>query len=212
VEVTKENFDYSAFGSRLKEAREKAGFTQAQACEAVEIPKAQVLSSYERGISNPPIDTLAALARLYSISLDDLVFADQKPNRQMTTGDWLFYLVCTVDRLVFFPCTAENRSITNLEYSTSGELSWGKNSVYADFFDKWIKLRNAWLDGLIDQNDYYHLVRRHANQVPDDPAYERFKAREDELNAEFDLTHKSGEKKPQSFLAEIASYFLRAEA
>ena len=182
MESIQKKYDYAEFGSRLKEARESAGFTQAQACKAVGLPKAQVLSSYERGISNPPIDTLAALAKLYSVSLDDLVFADEKPQTYKTTGDWLFSLVQAVDELLIFPELANKDFDANIDRIASGLLIWGENSIYNDFFGKWRKLHDAWMDNLIDVNDYYLLVRRHANQVPDDPKYAKYQERREELS------------------------------
>ena len=171
MESVQEKYEYAAFGSRLKEARENAGFTQSQACEAVGIPKAQVLSSYERGVSSPSIETLAALARVYNVSTDNLVFGDDKPRQRMTTGDRLFLLVCAIDNLGFVPEPIIEEFPYSLKYQATGVLLWGEDSVYKEFFDKWEKLRNAWLDRLIDYEDYYHLVRRHANQVPDDPGF-----------------------------------------
>lgn len=58
--------------ANIREARERAGFTQAEAAAALELKKA-TFASYERTNSNdPPIATLCRIATLFHISLDRL--------------------------------------------------------------------------------------------------------------------------------------------
>jgi len=173
MESVREEFDYAAFGARLKEAREKAGFTQAQACEAVGLPKAQVLSSYERGVSNPPLDVLTALALLYGATTDSLLFdAEAAPKGEMTARDWMSILVQAADELHIGIDEARNVTADSAKYYTTGLLTWGPGSVYCSFLSKWVKLRAALKDGLIDENDYRHLITRHLEQIEEHPDYE----------------------------------------
>ena len=114
----------------------------------------------------------------------------------MTTGDRLFSLVCAIDSLAFVPESCKEGLPYTLKYDATGILLWGENSVYKDFFDKWQKLRDAWLDHLIDYEDYYHLVRRHANQVQDDPGFKNLRNRIDELD-ELEVSKKPAVKPSQ---------------
>lgn len=51
----------------LKEGRKKAGLTQAEAGEKIGI-KQTTLSGYENGASEPDLDTLLALFKIYDIN------------------------------------------------------------------------------------------------------------------------------------------------
>ena len=63
------------FGLRLKELREKQGFTQEQVAERLEITKAAI-SSWERNIAQPTADTLKTLAVLYRTKADYILGLD----------------------------------------------------------------------------------------------------------------------------------------
>ena len=60
------------FGFALRVAREKRGLTQTQVMQLTGINN-KTLSGYENGISEPDLDTLAALLRLYGASADRLL-------------------------------------------------------------------------------------------------------------------------------------------
>ena len=62
----------SEFGFLLRLAREKRGLTQTQVMQYTGINN-KTLSGYENGISEPVLDTLAALLRLYGASADRLL-------------------------------------------------------------------------------------------------------------------------------------------
>ena len=63
-------------GARLKELRQSRGWTQKQLGELVHKSKAAI-GSYEQEVQTPPSDVLISLAKLYHLSLDDLVGLDQ---------------------------------------------------------------------------------------------------------------------------------------
>lgn len=75
-----EQQDNNGFGNRLKEARTKTNMTQKEVCEKLNIPSVQTLSAYERGINSPTIFTLRGLAELYHVSIDWLVYGEEKRN------------------------------------------------------------------------------------------------------------------------------------
>ncbi len=58
-------------GSRLKESRERKGFTQVQVAEKLGISNG-TLSGYERNYRDPDTNTLTILAKLYGVSTDYL--------------------------------------------------------------------------------------------------------------------------------------------
>lgn len=63
-------------GARLKELRQSRGWTQKQLGELVHKSKAAI-GSYEQEVQTPPSDVLISLAKLYHLSLDDLVGLNQ---------------------------------------------------------------------------------------------------------------------------------------
>ena len=63
--------DLKNLGVRLSELRKKSGLNQRQAAEKLGISPAP-LSAYELGKKLPPLETLAAMAELYDVSLDFL--------------------------------------------------------------------------------------------------------------------------------------------
>jgi len=60
------------FPSRLKYARKVYSFTQAEVANILSITQ-QVYSSYERGTSQPNLERLALIAKLFNVSTDWLV-------------------------------------------------------------------------------------------------------------------------------------------
>lgn len=68
----------------LKAARVNAGFTQDEV--AVKLKKSKnTIVSYEKGRSSPDIQTGKALAALYGVSIDDLIFLPS--NCALSTAD-----------------------------------------------------------------------------------------------------------------------------
>ncbi len=62
----------SDFAQYLKKSRKATRLSQKQVAEALGYQSAQFVSNWERGISQPPMSTLARLAKLYAISADAL--------------------------------------------------------------------------------------------------------------------------------------------
>lgn len=59
-------------GSRLKEAREKANFTQQEVADKLNISR-QTISKYELNINEPDLETLKSLALLYGADINELL-------------------------------------------------------------------------------------------------------------------------------------------
>ena len=60
------------FGRRLKAAREAAGIRQAYVAEVLGVTR-QAVGQWESGKSSPNPDTLARLAEIYGVTVDELV-------------------------------------------------------------------------------------------------------------------------------------------
>ncbi len=69
----------SLLGIRLRMAREAKHLTQVQVKSLTNINN-KTLSGYEKGVSEPDIDTLITLANLYETSIDYLVGKTDEPN------------------------------------------------------------------------------------------------------------------------------------
>lgn len=61
----------------LRQARERSGLTQEQVAPLVSVTRASV-QNYERGNRVPRADVLAALARLYGVSLESLFVHEEE--------------------------------------------------------------------------------------------------------------------------------------
>lgn len=59
-------------GAKLSQLRKQNGYSQEELAEKLSISR-QAISKWERGESSPDTDTLIALAKLYGVSLDELV-------------------------------------------------------------------------------------------------------------------------------------------
>ena len=59
-------------GQRIQKIRKEKGFSQEEIAEALEVSR-QAVSKWENGTSEPSTANLIALAKLYGISLDELV-------------------------------------------------------------------------------------------------------------------------------------------
>lgn len=76
----KRTFNSTAFATRLRHARKKAGYTMKHAGQCAYISQS-VISRYESGESLPTVDRVFALANLYGCSLDWLCGLKEEYNR-----------------------------------------------------------------------------------------------------------------------------------
>lgn len=68
-----------AFGARLREIRERRGMTQQQLADALKIHRPRI-TQYETGVVVPEGETLAAIAAVLEVSLDELILG--RPSEQ----------------------------------------------------------------------------------------------------------------------------------
>ena len=69
-----------AIADRLLRLRKAHGFSQEELAEKIGISR-QSVSKWERAEASPDTDNLIALARLYSISLDELLLSDEEESK-----------------------------------------------------------------------------------------------------------------------------------
>jgi len=67
------------FSTRIKEARNKIGYTQQEVSDEIGIARTAI-SKYENGELEPNIETLSALADFYNVSIDWLVGLGRSKN------------------------------------------------------------------------------------------------------------------------------------
>jgi transcriptional regulator with XRE-family HTH domain len=73
TEVKKMNIDIA---NRLYEMRKKSGLSQEELAEKIGVSR-QAVSKWERAEASPDTDNLILLAKLYSLSLDDLLSTEE---------------------------------------------------------------------------------------------------------------------------------------
>ncbi|MCX2739142.1 XRE family transcriptional regulator [Pontibacter anaerobius] len=114
--------------SNIRHLRKHAGYTQAQLAEKLDI-KRSLVGAYEEGRAEPKLSTLVNVARLFDVSLDDLVTRDlvhEAPagvseGTDRANGGSLRVLAITVDQ-------EENENIELVPYKASA----GYLNGYAD--------------------------------------------------------------------------------
>lgn len=89
--------------SNIRFLRKNAGYTQAQLAEQLDI-KRSLVGAYEEGRAEPKLSTLVNIARLFNISLDELITVDlsnpdskSRKNVPAQSGGKLRVLAITVD-------------------------------------------------------------------------------------------------------------------
>lgn len=78
--------DKTKIANRLCRLRTESGLTQRQAAEKLGISPAP-LSAYELGKKLPPLETLAAMAELYKVSIEDIVQGNNSRIKERNTAD-----------------------------------------------------------------------------------------------------------------------------
>lgn len=72
--------------NRLYELRRKQGLSQEELAEKLGVSR-QAVSKWERGEASPDTDNLIALAGIYGVSLDELVFGKKEADAEKTTDE-----------------------------------------------------------------------------------------------------------------------------
>lgn len=147
-------------GIRLKKAREQASLTQQEVCDSIGIPKVQTLSSYERGVNNPPIDILKKLILLYGVSSDSLLFGnDYIPERTKSESEYMYQFIDAVDHLPLH-VNYEPSEVGTKEYAWIDLLSSSHVEGFNNLMLHWARLLNLRNSNTIEPDEYLMLVAR----------------------------------------------------
>ena len=77
MKATQKEIEIMEIGSKIKNARNEAGYTQERAAEALGISR-QSISNWENGRSYPDIVSVIKMSDLYSVSLDHLLKEEEE--------------------------------------------------------------------------------------------------------------------------------------
>lgn len=92
---------------QIRQLRIERGLSQAQLAERLHVTR-QTVSSWERGISHPDIKTLEAMASVYEISLEELLFTQpngrtkNRPRSAPLSGRFILGSVISYSVLLIF--------------------------------------------------------------------------------------------------------------
>ena len=79
-------FMNNSIGEKLYNHRKNAGLSQEELAEKIGVSR-QAVSKWERDESSPDTNNLIALAKLYNISIDELVLGENAPKQEETTNN-----------------------------------------------------------------------------------------------------------------------------
>lgn len=121
-------------GAKLKQLRIESGLTQTYVGAKLNIGN-KTISDYERGISEPDTTVLKELARLYGISIDELL--DNEPINSTTSGERLKEL--RIEKRLTLRELADKLSMSysNIAMIERGERNFSSDSLksFCDFFN-----------------------------------------------------------------------------
>lgn len=143
---------------RLSARRKQAGLSQESLAEKLGVSR-QAVSKWERSESSPDTDNLIALAQLYGVSLDDLLYVDDEMR-----DDVVFEAADRASCAACVPLASDNKD--GEDDSRAQADSEGNNSARADGEDKKV---HVGFDGIhvLDGDDYVHLSWREGVHVKD---------------------------------------------
>ncbi len=131
------------FNEKLQELRKRKGLTQEELAEALFVSRTAV-SKWESGRGYPGIDSLKAISKYFSVSIDELLSGDEileiaendNKTKESTVRDLVFGLIdCAVSLLLFLPffSQAENGSVKALSLLDISAVRTYLLSVYFAF-------------------------------------------------------------------------------
>lgn len=110
---------------RLKELRTRRGLTQEQAAQVLGV-SAQVVSKWERGLTQPDVQMMPRIAVLYRISLDELYDMDAYYSRKHVEEylERINRVILTEEKDIVFQLIAEEISLRPNAYEEYMRLIW----------------------------------------------------------------------------------------
>lgn len=167
--------EMGSIGSRLREARKKAGLTQEAAAEKLGIPKYQTISAYENDKNAPKLETLKDFCRLYGVTSDYILFGSEKSVIK-SVKDYLLQLVESADFFEFpirkttrpvqsrngYYSSASEQTIFTIELDPHTSLN---TSDFERFLVRWHDLRNVLDTNTIGKETYDSVLAQKADEL-----------------------------------------------
>lgn len=155
-------------GQRLREAREKAGLTQAQAVEKLGIPKAQTLSAYENGKNSPPLEKIGEMCVLYGVSTDYIILG--KKNNYRNEKDAVDHAEDLIAACDYLGLSIEDYCYGDRYYCSSDNypaiiLRNDNLNGFNKFSTDWRAIRNLKETRVLREDFYHDLMRSKAEQL-----------------------------------------------
>ena len=158
-----------AIGARLRKAREAKNLKQADVLEKLGIAKVQSLSAYEKGTSNPTLETLKKMAELYEVTTDELLFGEKRDFHEKDyyrKKDKVYFLelVSAVDALNLPLVPMDEDDLP----SYGIDLSYFYHLDKVQFFiHSWKKYKELLAQNIIDELEYSALLLRKIEELED---------------------------------------------
>ena len=91
------------FGEALAKQRKNANLSQEQLAEKLNVTR-QAISKWESGASMPDVETLKQLSAIFSVSIDTLVYGEDRFQKTRTTRDIREQIIEPIFMAVVFVC------------------------------------------------------------------------------------------------------------
>ena len=91
------------FGEALAKQRKNANLSQEQLAEKLNVTR-QAISKWESGASMPDVETLKQLSAIFSVSIDTLVYGEDRFQKARTTRDIREQIIEPIFMAVVFVC------------------------------------------------------------------------------------------------------------
>lgn len=161
------------FAKRLDELRKEKGITQKELAKSINVTT-QAISSYCSGRTKPSYDVAAQIAQFFNVSLDWLCgISDVKQiakDGELTYKDFLLFLIKYDEKYGIDKIEGGSHISEAAELEYGWPKSVAKASILIEniplsvFFDKWVKVRQQYLDGIIDADIYDLWLQRELGQ------------------------------------------------
>ena len=84
--ITKKRGDMMTIGEKIKDARKKAGLTQEQLAEKLEVSQVMV-AQYENNVRNPKLETLKKISNALEVDLFDIIVLEEPREISIVTPE-----------------------------------------------------------------------------------------------------------------------------
>lgn len=108
--------------NRLFEYRKKNGFSQEELAEKIGVSR-QAVSKWERGEASPDTENLIMLAKVYNVTLDELIMGETEPQKSEVDDD-----ACDEAE----EATAEDNGKINIDTDKGDKVSIGMHGIHVE--------------------------------------------------------------------------------